>query len=185
MAGPQLAGLEIADQPERWRALGFDVGADGVVAVGGVSIALGGQGRGITGWTLKDADGAAALASRTEHRNGVIAVDHVVIVTPDFDASSAALAARGLELSRVTEMRERRYGFRRAGPAIIELVHVPEAPAERFWGLTLVASDLDALHERLAPHLSSPRDAVQPGRRIATLATSAGLSVRLAFMSPE
>ena len=41
MPGPQLAGLAIADPPERWAALGFAV-RDGRVALGGVSIELGG-----------------------------------------------------------------------------------------------------------------------------------------------
>ena len=126
-----------------------------------------------------------AHAPGAEHPNGVIAVDHVVIVTPDFDASAEALAARGLELRRVTELRGRRHGFGRAGPAIIELVQAPQAPTERFWGLTLVARDLEALHRLLSPHLSPPHHAIQPGRRIATLEKSAGLSTRLAFITPE
>jgi hypothetical protein len=186
-SGPQLSGLTIADAPERWHALGFAVGDGGVIAVGGVALTVhrDGEARGITGWTLSDLPPAAAAPAPAEHSNGVIAVDHVVIVTPDFDAGSEALAARGLALRRVTELRGRRHGFRRAGPAIIELVQAPQEPTERFWGLTLVARDLDALHRRLAPHLSPPHDAIQPGRRIATLEQSAGLSTRLAFITPE
>ena len=66
-----------------------------------------------------------------------------------------------------------------------------EAPAEdasapaRFWGLVVVVSDLDALARRLGPHLSPVKPAVQPGRRIATVRGSAGVSPALAFMTPE
>ena len=46
------------------------------------------------------------------------------------------------------------------------------------------ASDLDALAQRLGDDLGAPRDAVQPGQRIATLRESAGVGVPVAFMSP-
>jgi hypothetical protein len=49
----------------------------------------------------------------------------------------------------------------------------------------VVVDDLHALREQLAPHVSEVRNAVQPGRHIATLAASAGLSTKLAFMDPE
>ena len=48
----------------------------------------------------------------------------------------------------------------------------------------MVVSDLDALAERLGDDLGTPRDAVQSGRRIATLRESAGLGVPVAFMTP-
>jgi hypothetical protein len=78
-------------------------------------------------------------------------------------------------------------GFRRLGPAILELVEaVDGAPAPaRFWGLVVVVEDLDALAEQLGEHLGSIRRAVQPGRRIATLRESAGLGEAVAFMGPE
>lgn len=185
--GPHLAGLTIGDSPERWRALGFQIGDDGAFVVGGMTLTVQPdvEARGITEWTLSNDAAAPPPAPPAEHPNGVIAVDHIVIVTPDFDASADALAALGLELRRVTELRGRRHGFRRAGPAIVELVHAPQIAEQRFWGLTLVARDLDALHRRLAPHLSLPHDAVQPGRRIAPLEKSAGLATRLAFITPE
>jgi hypothetical protein len=48
-----------------------------------------------------------------------------------------------------------------------------------------IAPDLEALRERLHPHLGPVRPAVQRGRHIATLAASAGLSTAVAFMDPE
>jgi hypothetical protein len=90
-------------------------------------------------------------------------------------------------LRRIRDAGGFRQGFRRLGPAILELVETVDAPAgpARFWGLTLIASDLDALAERLGDRLRPIKDAVQPGRRIATLDRSAGLRTNVAFMTPE
>jgi catechol 2,3-dioxygenase-like lactoylglutathione lyase family enzyme len=193
----QLAALAIADPPDRWHALGFTVDDRDCVVLGGVELALGDStppARGITGWTLRHAspdgpiDGlltaVTSEAPRTAvgvHPNGATSVDHVVIVTPDFDRSAAALAQRGMELRRVRQAGDRRQGFRRLGPTIMELVEAPEAPTTGFWGLTVVVADLGALGPQVGP--ASP--AVQPGRHIATVDASAGLSTRLAFMDPE
>jgi hypothetical protein len=134
------------------------------------------------------APGASAI-----HPNGAIGIDHVVVVTPDFDRTAAALEEAEMPLRRVREVpgvgerRPFRQGFRRLGPTILELVEAAGAqpgPA-RFWGLVVVVADLDVLAERLGDHLGRVRDAVQPGRRIATLRESAGLGVAVAFMNAE
>ena len=44
---------------------------------------------------------------------------------------------------------------------------------------------LKALADRLGDHLGAIKDAVQPGRRIATLRRSAELTTNVAFMDPE
>ena len=49
-------------------------------------------------------------------------------MTPDFDRTVAALDARGLALRRTRQAGDRRQGFRRLGPAIMEIVEAPEAP---------------------------------------------------------
>jgi len=193
----ELAALTIADPPERWQALGFAVDADRVV-LGGVTLVLGGGGTGITAWTLRHAgpgdaiDGLAtawtAERPRTgvgAHPNGALAVDHVVIATPQFDRTAVALAQRGLELRRTRQAGDRRQGFRRLGPTIMEVVEAPEAREPCFWGLTIVVSDLSALGPLLSAHVGPARPAVQPGRHIATLQSGAGLSTRVAFMDPE
>ncbi|MGH2895064.1 MAG: VOC family protein [Solirubrobacteraceae bacterium] len=198
----ELAALQIADPPEAWEALGFTVSTDGVVVLGGVELWLDSAGRGITGWTLRrislhhDVDGlptgvttAPALRTRPDppHPNGAMALDHVVVTTPDFDRTAAALDGAGIPLRRIRNAGGFRQGFRRLGPAILEIVEGPTMPAgpARFWGLVVIVADLVGVRARLAPHVGEIRDAVQPGRQIATLAGSAGLSPRMAFMDPE
>ena len=56
--------------------------------------------------------------------------------------------------------------------------------ARAFWALVAVVGDLDAAAERLGPRLGAARDAVQPGRRIATVRRDAGIGPALALMSP-
>jgi hypothetical protein len=198
----ELAGLQIADAPERWAALGFAVN-EGRLVLGGIDVRLGGEGHGITGWTLRhaavdvDLDGLAAATTTapslpvTAHPNGAVGIDQVVVTTPDFDRTAAALDAAGMPLRRISDAGSYRQGFRRLGPAILELVEskpsAPTTPAgpARFWGLVVIATDLAALQQRLSPHVSEIRDAVQPGRHIAGLSAAAGLSPRVAFMDPE
>ncbi|HZU40866.1 MAG TPA: VOC family protein [Solirubrobacteraceae bacterium] len=201
MSGPELVALDVGDPPERWAALGFEV-RDGEVGLGGVRLHLGARGKGIVGWSLAGVLEGAALDGLTTsfaaacageaaptHPNGAVGLDHVVVVTPDFERTSAALRDAGLPLRRVREVEPAgfRQGFRRLGPAILELVEARQAPPgpARFWGLVVVVSDLDALAERLGEHLGPVKPAVQPGRRIATLRASAGLTPAVAFMDPE
>jgi hypothetical protein len=195
----ELAALQIADPPEAWAALGFTVSGDGVAVLGGVELWLDAAGRGITGWTLRrislhhDVDGLPTGVTtdppppETSHPNGALAIDHVVVTTPDFDRTAVALEDAGIALKRVRDAGGFRQGFRRLGPAILEIVEAPKMPAgpARFWGLVVVVADLAGLRTRLAPHVGEIRDAVQPGRQIATLAQDAGLSPRIAFMDAE
>ena len=209
---PELRALRIADDPATWARLGFAVGDDGRCTVGGIALELAGRGAGtgIVGWTITgppalapDAqldglptitDDAPARAGG-EHPNGALAVDHVVVSTPDVARTFAALGRAGLDLRRErragTPEQPLRQGFYVMGGALLEVVgpattsgDAPTRPAA-FWGLVLVVSDLDALAARLGDDLGAPRDAVQQGRRIATLRQSAGSSVALAFMTPR
>lgn len=221
---PELAGLALGDRPERWEALGFAV-RQAHVDLGAIRIALGAEGRGITGWAIRgiedteDIDGLPTATAGTgptvpagagpgptvlagagagptpdsPHPNGATGVDHVVVVTPNFDRTAAALARIGMPLRRIRDVGAPgepaafRQGFRRLGPAILELVEaktVPPGPA-RFWGLVVIVDDLDALAERLGDRLGNIKPAVQPGRRIATLRGHAQLGQKLAFMDPE
>jgi hypothetical protein len=191
---PALAALEIADPPERWRALGFTVDDENRIHLGGVELRLGARGRGITAWAVTGV-GALTLvpltappaAPRSErHPNGATGIDHVVITTPDFDATTQALERGGLPFRRVRQAGpDRRQGFRRLGPAIMEVVEAPGTPAPAFWGLTVIVADLEQLREHAGAQLSEGRPAVQTGREIATLSSDAGLSTRVAFMTPE
>jgi len=190
----------VADPPDRWTALGFTV-TEATIRLGGVSIELGAAGHGITGWQMSGvsavgaidglptelADDAAPPGS-DEHPNGAVGLDHVVVLTPDFDRTAAELVCAGLPLRRVRQLPAGpRQGFRRLGPAILELVESPDAdggPA-RFWGLVVTVADLDRLAADLGERLGAVKSAVQPGRQIATLRPSAGLTEAVAFMSPE
>jgi catechol 2,3-dioxygenase-like lactoylglutathione lyase family enzyme len=210
-AAATLAELVLADEPERWAALGFTVD-DGVVQLGSVDVRLAGvgAGRGIVGWSLRgiagtELDGLPAERSQAptpgpapEHRNGIVGIDHVVAMTPDLDRSVRALQRAGLDLRRIREeptpAGAPRQAFFRLGAEILEVVQEPaqvvaehggsERPA-RLWGLALLAPDIDASAAALAPHAGEVRDAVQPGRRIVTLKRSAGLAVPVALMSPR
>jgi hypothetical protein len=110
---PTIDELTIADAPDRWSALGFEVEGDTCV-VGDVRIRLDGRGggSGLTGWSLRgvertELDGLATTRSdrsipgeRPSHSNGVIALDHVVAVTPALDRTIAALKDAGLDARR-------------------------------------------------------------------------------------
>jgi len=175
---PTIDELTVADVPEVWSALGFAADGDTCV-VGDVRIRLAGSdaGRGLTGWLL---------------------LDHVVAITPALERTVAALQGAGLDLRRIREeptpARAPRQAFFRLGADILEVVQEPEEAIERgggvdrpafFWGLAFVAPDLDATVAGLGERVSEIRDAVQPGRRIATLRRSAGLSVPVALMTPQ
>jgi len=138
---PELAALRSGDPPERWRALGFALTEGDRVVLSGVELELGAGGSGLTGWTLRhlgsddDIDGLPTTVTTAEppppanHPNGATGIDYVVIVTPDFDRTAATLATRGMPLRRIRESGEHRQGFRRLGPAIMEIVESPKLPA--------------------------------------------------------
>jgi hypothetical protein len=123
------------------------------------------------------------------HAFAVESIDHVVIMTPSLDRTCGVIeSSLGLPLKRIREVGGGvRQGFHRAGPVILEVVERPDIASDepaRLWGLVFVVNDLDAAVERLGPDvIGAPRDAVQAGRRIATLRSGAGLGVPLALMS--
>jgi catechol 2,3-dioxygenase-like lactoylglutathione lyase family enzyme len=190
---PSIDELEIADEPGAWSAVGFDV-KDALCAVSRVRLRLTGKGshRGIVAWTL--GDGPPSSAAPT-HPNGVTAVDHVVMLSPDLDRTVADLESQGFELRRVREGEtpggSTRQAFFRAGEPILEVVQAPEGTSvardpsgpARLWGLAFLVADMERTAQALGGLLGSPRDAVQPGRRIATLRGEAGLGPAVAFMT--
>jgi hypothetical protein len=125
------------------------------------------------------------------HRLGVVGVDHVVVMTGSLDRTCAAIAdAIGEPLRRIRDAGNGvRQGFHKAGSIIIEVVERPDLGSQRgasLWGLVFTVSDLDEVVSWFGPDMiSAPRDAVQQGRRIATLRHEAGLGVPLALMTPH
>jgi hypothetical protein len=138
-----------------------------------------------------------APGSAPPHPNGVAGLDHVVADSSDLDRTIAALERAGLELRRVREeptpAGAPRQAVFRLGEAILEVVQEPSEATERaggerpafFWGLAFAVPDLDAAVAFLGDRVGEPRAAVQPGRRIATLRRSAGLSVPVALITPR
>jgi hypothetical protein len=199
--------IRVGDEPDGWRAAGFHVDDDGTCRIGRVRIRLVGpsEGRRIRSWSLRDLaapphgsiDGIPTEVSDrdpcepADHPNGVIAIDHVVLVTPDTGRTVDALAAVGLEPRRTrhtdTYGAPLRQTFFRAGEVILELIG-PEEPSgdepAGFFGLAHTVADLGTTAALLGEHLGRVKDAVQPGRRIATLRhRELGVSVATAFMS--
>ena len=192
--------------------------ANAVCRVGGVGLRLIGRdcgaapaatsdtGTGIVRWSLRglpsdrsihDLDGipttssSAVPATPGTHPNGVTAIDHVVLLSPDLGRTVGSLASIGVEPRREREGelggRPIRQIFFRFGEVIVEVVGSPEPASEgpsTLWGITYVVADIEATASFFGDRTSPVKDAVQPGRRITTLRhRELGMSVRTAFIS--
>jgi hypothetical protein len=193
----RIEQLKLGADPGRWTEAGFEASGEGM-RVGEVLLAFG-PGEGVLGWRLAGFEGEVdglPVASPSEigsaggpHTNGVTRVDHLVVFTPDLERTTLALEEIGVERRRVRDVEADgsplRQGFFRLGEVILEVVEhadVEPGPA-RFWGITFAVADLDAAAELLGARLGSIRDAVQPGRRIATVRREAGLGLPVALIS--
>ncbi|HEY5886429.1 MAG TPA: VOC family protein, partial [Acidimicrobiales bacterium] len=182
-----------------WADAGFAV-EDDLVALGSVRIRTAtGAGTGILAWSLSGVedgaiDGLLTVAGEpanepTRHPNRTVAIDHLVVASPDLDRTTEALGAFGVELRRRRDAGRMEQRFFRLGPVILELIgqpgeHRPE-PAS-FWGLALTVDDIDVTAALLGDHLGPVSEAVQPGRRIATLRHDAlDIPVPIAFLTPN
>jgi hypothetical protein len=188
VTGPVLSALRVAADPAAWTAAGFSV-MDAGMSVGDVSIEFAGGAGGIIDWTLGD---VARELPAVAHANGVTEIDHVVMLTPDLERSIGALEDKGIELRRIREgetgMGAFRQAFFRLGRPILELVEtadMDDAAPPRFWGITFTAGDIDAAAQLLGDKLGRVKDAVQPGRRIATVRKEAGLGLPVALISAK
>jgi hypothetical protein len=177
--------------------------AGGACLVGDVAIEFAAGDGGIVDWALTEvrAAGIDGLPTRlgspngqgeVTHANGVAEIDHLVVLTPMLERTIECFEATGVELRRIREgetgMGPYRQAFFRLGRPILEVVESAEldasAPA-RFWGVTFTTADLDAAAELLGDKLGGVKDAVQPGRRIATVRREAGLGLPVALISPK
>jgi hypothetical protein len=212
---PRLVALDLRADPDAWRAAGFTVDKDRRCRIGMTDLVLSGGDGGFAGWTIAGAipgeDGLDGVATRVAaenapaperiatHANGVTAIDHVVLATPDTARTFETLEAAGFALRRVrdagTPERPLRQGFFLFADVLLEVVG-PLAPAPgtadagpggpaSLWGLTLVAADLTVAGASFGATLGAPRAAVQAGREIAVVTREAALGVRVALMTPR
>ncbi len=209
--GVTIDEILVGDPAEAWTAAGFAVDDDGTCRIGRVRVRLVGRdgGKRILGWSLWDApagrlaDGSldglpttgsdAVPADPADHPNGATHIDHVVLLSPDLARTRAALESIGVsargERDSDTYGAPMRQVFFRLGEVILEVVGQPDTVGEGapgFFGLAITVADLDAAGALLGEHLGRAKDAVQAGRRIATLRhRDVGMSVATALMSPE
>lgn len=209
----RVAELRLGCPVEPWSRLGFAVSESSSgpsVHVAGlgfrfVNDATSGTESAVTGWTLAgtshgadDVDGIATLwvdssprPPKSENRIHVSSIDHIVIMTGSLDRTSESID----RVLRAPRKRVRdagggvRQGFHRAGDIILEVVERPDldsnTPAS-LWGVVFVVDDLDSTVAWLGPDaVSAPRDAVQPGRRIASIRREVGLGLPVALMTPH
>jgi hypothetical protein len=201
--------LTVADVPAAWARVGFAVVGDSLL-VGGVRIRMAGAGEGLREWSLRDVGSTELDGLRTwrsddpppdpdagpAHPNGVTDLDHVVVITPALERTVAALQGAGLDLRRIREeptpAGAPRQAFFRLGATLLEVAQEPDEVVARdggerpafFWGLAFRAPDLEETVAGLGDRVSEVRPAVQPGRRIASLRRSAGLSLPVALITP-
>ena len=209
---PLIEVLDVADDPDAWRAAGFLVDDDDVCRLGTVRVRLLGADptapHPVRAWAVAGLDEGGSIdgvetrtsdlgpAEPAAHPNGATHIDHVVMSSPAVDRSVAALRRFGFEPRRVREFTGRdgtpaRQVFYRMGEVILELAG-PDQPRgddpgpARLGGLALTSADLDATVAGLGEHISTPKDAVQPGRRIATLrGRDFGVVTPIAFLTPD
>lgn len=192
----RLASVVVGGEPPAWEALGFAVVA-GVIPMANGAIEVDPAAAGPVALHIDgvddlaaDVDGVALRPGRTaspvEHPNGCFELDHVVIMTPSIDVTSAAIErVLGLPQRRVRETETVRQAFHRFDErgCIVELVERADIERPMLWGLVVNTVDLDGLVERAGDLVGPPRAAVQPGRRIATVRSAARLGCAVAVMS--
>lgn len=143
--------------------------------------------------TSQEPVGDRSQPTRPEHVNGVSGIDHIVIGSPDWRRTVEALTAIGLAPRRQRTFERNgvahRQVFFRAGDVIVELSADEEPTGDgpaTFWGLAFAVDDIDATAAQLGDAVTTPIDAVQPGRRICALRDDAfDVSVPTAFMTPH
>ena len=201
----RLVRLTASGARAPWESIGLSF-PGGVARLSDVEFVVEDGTPSLTSWTLSaDADSTVdvdGIVTRLVGSSGPSAgsspigptvgvrLDHVVVNTDDGERTSAAFeSVLGLGMRRARDAgRGVTQRFHMLDNCVIEIVsgpHVTE-PGARLWGMVLSVADIDALATWLGPDvMSPPKDAVQPGRRIATVRAAAGLGVPFAVMSPH
>ncbi len=125
------------------------------------------------------------------HPNGVTAIDHIVLLSPDLDRTVKALGAARCATAPGTAGRTRRP----ADPADLLPLRCGDHRGRRFaghhrrgpsslWGITYLVTDIDETAAYFDGRTTRVKEAVQPGRRITTVHHQEfGMSVRTAMLS--
>jgi catechol 2,3-dioxygenase-like lactoylglutathione lyase family enzyme len=106
----------------------------------------------------------------------IIAMDHVVVSSADPERAAALYGAR-LGLDMALDRSHPDWGrlmFFRCGDLIVEVVHRPDANADKdkLWGLSWRVADIEATRTRLASaglDVSEARTGRKPGTRVLTV----------------
>jgi len=125
------------------------------------------------------------------HDNSTLTLDHLVVMSPDLERTTKAFASIGVSPRRYRDFElagsTMRQIFFKLGDVILEVVgHPTEAGVgpSVFWGLTHAVRDIDEAALLLGANLGPIRNAVQNGRRIATVRhRNIGMSVATALIS--
>ena len=119
-------------------------------------------------------------------RVGCLGVDHVVIRTDNLDRTCAAITeSTGADVRRVRDAGGGvTQAFHKLGAVVVEVVAGGDQVQEpHLWGFVVNVADLDAVATWAGPDVvGAPKPATQPGRRIATARSGAGLGVPFALM---
>lgn len=210
----RLVALEIGGETTPWTSIGLQV-VDGASRIADVELRFTHGSPGISGWvfsagtfhgepvrssvstevngiptTIIPADGPSVSGPSPFGPTVAVGLDHVVVNTADPEAFRSAIAdVLGLELRRVRPIGNgREQWFYKPENTVIEVVTSPDMPAgpARLWGAVASVEDVDVLASTLGDGLvSTPKQAVQPGRRIATVREAAGLGLPFALMTPH
>jgi hypothetical protein len=192
----RLAGIGVPGGAAPWKAVGFTV-VDDAIAVANGALLLG-----AVGLVVADPPAAADLEgvplavgevrSPVDHENGAFELDHVVVLTDSLERTSAAVEdTLGLECRRIRETPTVRQAFHRFDSSfgsrgcIIEVVERAGQGVTGLMGVVFNVADLGALADRCDDDvMSRPKDAVQPGRQIASFRRETGLPLPVALMTP-
>jgi hypothetical protein len=201
----RLAAIRVGGaDPTRWQAAGFALDDAGRVAFTNGAIEFGGE-EGVVELVLEADDRSREMPSNLEgiplvvgpmslpadHPNGAYELDHLVVMTDSLERTSDAVTATlGLDRRRIRETDSVRQAFHRfpgqggSRGCILEVVESSHVGATGVFGVVANVVDLDATVALLGDLVGAAKDAVQPGRRVATIRSAAELGFALALMTP-
>lgn len=198
-----IAELVVGGLPDPWESFGFaklsHEGSRALFSLADVVLVVDSSLEpGMVCWTLAGAPhpGNGIDGIVTHHategfagepgRVGCLGVDHVVIRTDNLDRTCAAITeSTGADVRRVRDAGGGvTQAFHKLGAVVVEVVAGgDQVQVPHLWGFVVNVSDLDAVATWAGPDVvGTPKPATQPGRRIATARSGAGLGVPFALM---